>query len=45
MVIYRTSLNSISGNHEEYVPIFIVSQKDDVLCRYVAKNRFAAEKE
>lgn len=37
--------NSINGNHEGYVPIFIVSQKDDVLCRYVANRRFAAEKE
>ncbi len=34
--------NSINGNHEGYVPIFIVSQKDDVLCRYVANRRFAA---
>lgn len=37
--------NSINGNHEGYVPIFIVSQKDDVLCGHVAKNRFSAEKE
>lgn len=37
--------NSTNENHEEYVPIFIVSQKDDVLCRYVANRRFVAEKE
>lgn len=34
--------NSINGNHEGYVPIFIVTQKADVLCRYVANSRFAA---
>lgn len=37
--------NSIKGNYEGYVPIYIVSQKDDVLCRHVANSRFAAEKE
>lgn len=45
MTLLSYCLNSINGSHGGYVPIFVVSQKDDVLCRNVAKSRFAAEKE